>query len=218
MAAYYLYLFRIDIGDNIDKMLFALTLPIATSAALIIKKLRQGKGFYFLFAPFRLVWYIIQLPAVIILDIFRSFHISLTSYGDINRRNKTINTYKSEITRLNQQIASILPGLEGYKVKQDKKIRFMLDLEMKIFSLEKLLKQKLENMEIGFENFQKTFNKEIKNVQKEMRREHDHLNGQVKILSSKIYKTNRKIDRNKEKRENIREGIEMSVQKFNIND
>ncbi len=217
-AFYFWYQFRQNYMD-IDKMLLALTIPIATAAALIIKRLRQGEGFHFLFEPFKTIYYLLSFPAIAIIHVFlffRQFHFSISNFSEIRQRNKTIRAYKKEIDRLNDQKATIISGFESFKSEQDKEVKKVLGLEMKIFSLEKMLEEKLDGLLGNFSKFEKIFQKEIKKVREEMEKERKMYAHQLKTFPREIKKITKAINKSQKEKESLREGIEFAVQRFEV--
>ena len=200
-------------------MLAALTIPIATAAALIIKRLREGQGFHFLFDPFRTIYFLMAIPGAMLIHVFlflKRFHFSLGNYAEIRQRNKAIREYKKEIDRLNKDKTIIIAAFEGFKTEKDKEIKKVLGLEMQIFSLEKMLEEKLDTLLRNFDKFKGIFNKEIKKVRKEMRKERKIYAYQIKHIPRRISKLNKKIDQLQKEKDSLREGIEFAVQRFQV--
>ncbi len=219
-AFYFWYQFRQNYVD-IDKMLIALTIPVATAAALILKKLRKGTGFHFLFAPLKTLWFLIELPCIILIDIllfFRRFQFAFSTAFEVRRRNKIIRDYQKEIKLLDLQKEDLNYEFHAFKIKQEAKMKLIKNLKVQIGNLEGMLERRLDDFSKNIEEFKKLLVKEIRRVgdqwQKERQQERVNLLSRIKVIPCKTGKIKRKIDRLERVKKSIHEGIERAVQEY----
>ncbi len=218
-AFYYWYEFRQSYDNNIDQMLLALTLPVATSAALIIKKLKQKEGFHFIFAPLKVVWFLLEIPGLILIDmlLWIKFQFASSIFHEIRRRNKTIRTYRSEIEHLKDQKDELIQGFEAFKKDQDSRINVLTSLREQIRSLEEMLHKKLTDFSQNFQEFRGLFEQENKKALQawitEAIKSRTLLHKEVNELRGGIGYLAKEIERQKTRKKFIREGIEAALQR-----
>lgn len=219
-AFYFWYQFRQNFAD-IDQMLMALTLPIATAAALLLKKLRQEEGFYFLFAPFKVLWFMIEIPSILFIDLvlfFRKFQFSISSYYEIRKRNKTIRGYKREIEDAVDEKEYLKSEFNEFKEEQNDKIKCVSHLREQIQALEKMLEIKANEFNSNVDGFKEIFIREVRNVREEWKKgrteERDLFKNQIAVLPEKIKSLDKNICELKNTEKRIREGIEAAVERY----
>lgn len=219
-AFYFWYQFRQNYAE-LDQMLMALTLPIATAAAILLKKLRKGEGFHFLFVPFKALWFLIEIPSILLIDLvlfFRRFQFAISSYYEIRKRNQTIQSYKQEVEAFYEEKDLLKSEFNDFKEQQNEKIKSVSNLKLQIQALEKMLEQKASEFTKNVELFKGIFVKEVMKVREEWKKERMEertlFKMQAKAIPAKIDILDRQIHQLKKTNKLIREGIEGAVQKF----
>ena len=219
-AFYYWYQFRLNFAE-IDLMLIYLSLPVATSAALLLRKLWKDEGFYFLFVPLKSLWFMIEIPSILLIDLvlfFRRFQFMISMHYEIRKRNRTIRGYKRDIEDLYEEKDYLQSEFNEYKAQQNEKIKSVSNLKSQIQALEKMLELKADDFNKNVETFKSIFIKEVQKVREEWKKERIEeralFKNQVNSFPKRIKSLDQQMNHLKKVDKMIKEGIEMAVRKY----